>query len=57
MASSYKTPCLLTSQVPWAIAGAYVGPHQSVLIYIINAHWFVVKSFFGFLPSNHRGGV
>ncbi len=50
-----ETPCLLTSQVPWAIAGAYVAPLQSVLISIIMLTGLLSKVFFGFSPSNHRG--
>ena len=50
-----KTPCLLTSQVPWAIAGCYVAPLQSVLISIIMLTGLLSRVFFGFLPSNHQG--
>jgi hypothetical protein len=43
--ASDKTPCLLTSQIPLAIAWAYVAPLQSVLISLYKKSPFLAKVF------------
>jgi hypothetical protein len=49
------TPCLLTSQGPWAIAWAYVAPRQSVLISLYKKSPFLAKVFSVF-PQAITGG-